>query len=100
MLARMHRTYRGANRKAARFARLLRPILCDVRDPYNGPRNWHGILPAFLQNDFIFGSSLVERGADSPVVFVVWLKFLPSTGPGIVRYIPYYGMAPTAKVWG
>lgn len=53
-------------------------------NPYNGPRNWHGILPAFLQNDFIFGSSLVEKGADAPVVFV-WLKFLPSTGPVIVR---------------
>lgn len=74
MLARMHRTYRDTNRKAARFTHLLRPNLCDARILTMG----RGIGTEYWlhssKNDFILGSSLVGKGADSPVSFV-WLRF-------------------------
>lgn len=79
----MHRTSRDANPQGSQI-RSAPPHSARRENPYIGPRNLHGILPAFLQNDFIPGSSLVKVRADSPVLFVLD-KFLPATGPVIIR---------------
>lgn len=76
-------TSRDANPQGSQI-RSAPPHAARRKNPYIGPRNLHGILPAFLQNDFIPCSSLVKVRADSPVLFVLD-KFIPATGPVIVR---------------
>lgn len=64
MLAHMSRADRDANRKAARFAHLHSHVLRDARILTMGCGicgHLRGILPTFLQNDFIPGDWLVQK---------------------------------------